>query len=70
MEINFYSMSDLLLVLLSIKAHHVESESKYNFTLQNMIQGVSHWNVSFKMALSDRNIQVRFCLKVSVYSWG
>ena len=34
------------------------------------IQGVSHWNVSFKMALTDRNMQVRFCLKVSVYSWG
>ena len=34
------------------------------------VQGVSHWNVSFKMSLTDRNMQVRFCLKVSVYSWG
>ena len=34
------------------------------------IQGVSHWNVSFKMPLTDRNMQVRFCLKLCVYSWG
>ena len=34
------------------------------------IQGVSHWNVSFKLTLTDRNMQVRFCLKVTVYSWG
>jgi hypothetical protein len=32
------------------------------------IQGVSHWNDSFK--LTDRNMQVRFCLKVFVYFWG
>ena len=35
-----------------------------------LVQGVSHWKVSFKMALPDRNMQVRFCWKVSVYSWG
>ena len=35
-----------------------------------LLQGVSHWNVSFRMALTDRNIQVSFCLKVSAYSWG
>ena len=31
--------------------------------------GVSHWNVSFKLTLTDRNMQVRFCLKVTEYSW-
>ena len=34
------------------------------------IQGVSYWTVSFKMALTDRKMEVRICLKVSVYSWG
>ena len=34
------------------------------------LQGVSNWNVSFKLTLTDRNMQVRFCLKVTVYSWG
>ena len=36
---------------------------------QTQIQGISLWNVSFKLTLTDRNMQVRFCLKVSVYSW-
>ena len=35
-----------------------------------VLQGISLWNVSFKLTLTDRNMQVRFCLKVSVYSWG
>ena len=34
-----------------------------------VLQGISLWNVSFKLTLTDRNMQVRFCLKVSVYSW-
>ena len=34
-----------------------------------VLQGISPWNVSFKLTLTDRNMQVRFCLKVSVYSW-
>ena len=38
--------------------------------LQVHIQGVSHWSVSFKMAPTDRNMHVTFCLKVSVYSLG
>ena len=35
-------------------------------------QGVSHWNVSFRLTLTDINMQVRFCLKVSLsaYFWG
>ena len=33
------------------------------------VQGVPHWNVSFKLALRDRNMRFRFCLKVSVYFW-
>ena len=37
---------------------------------RKLIQGVSHWNVSFKLTLTDRNMQVKFCLKVSVDSWG
>ena len=33
------------------------------------IQGISLWNVSFKLTLADRNIQVIFCLKVVLKSW-
>ena len=33
------------------------------------LQGVSHWNVSFKMTLTDRNMEVRFRLNVTEYSW-
>ena len=29
-----------------------------------VLQGVSHWNVSFEVSLTDRNTQVKFCLKV------
>ena len=44
-----------------------KSPKVYDFII---IQGVSHWNVSFEMPLRDRNMWVRFSLKVSVYSWG
>ena len=33
------------------------------------LQGISLWNVSFKLTLRDRNIQVIFCLKVVLESW-
>ena len=33
------------------------------------IQGPSWQSVYFKLPLMDRNVQVRLCLKVSVYSW-
>ena len=29
-----------------------------------VLQGVSHWNVSFRLSLTDRNMQVRFCLNM------
>ena len=35
-----------------------------------MLQGVSHWNVSFKLTLTDRNMQVRFYLKVDLECWN
>ena len=38
---------------------HCTAWSKY-------VQGVSYWNVSFKLTLTDRNMKVRFCLKVTV----
>ena len=41
----------------------------YNFE-STYLQGVSHWNVSFELTLTDRNIQARFCFRVSVYFWG
>ena len=42
-----------------------------NHTLPKFVlQGVSYLSVFFKLTLTDRNMQVRFCLKVSVYSWG
>ena len=37
--------------------------------LFSIIQGISLWNVSFKLTLTDRNMQVRFCLKVDLECW-
>ena len=34
-----------------------------------LLQGISLWNVSFKLTLTDRNMQVRFCLKVVFECW-
>ena len=34
-----------------------------------LLQGVSYWSVPFKLTLADRNMQVRFCLKVVLESW-
>ena len=36
--------------------------------LTPLVQGPSWQSVYFKLPLMDRNVQVRFCLKVSVYS--
>ena len=33
------------------------------------LQGISHWNVSFKLTLTDRNRQARICWKVILTSW-
>ena len=35
-----------------------------------IVQGPPWQSGYFKLALTDKNMQVRFCLKVSVYSWG
>ena len=37
--------------------------------LEVIIQGVSHWNVSFEMSLTDRSMQVKLCLKVVLECW-
>ena len=34
-----------------------------------MLQGISYWNVKSNLGLTDRNMLVRLCLKVSVWSW-
>ena len=33
------------------------------------LQGISYWNVKSNLGLTDRNMLVRLCLKVSVWSW-
>ena len=56
-----------------VSSKDVTSRSRYLMEGQkelSLLQGVSHWNVSFKLTLTHRNMQVRFCLKVSAYSWG
>ena len=37
--------------------------------LLNMLQGISHWTGLYKLALTDRNMQVKSCLKVVLESW-
>ena len=37
--------------------------------LQNLVQGQSCQTVFFELALRDRNVQVRFCLKVVLKLW-
>ena len=56
--------------LLDLLAQYYTESCVLTNSLDLVIQGVSHWNVSFKMALTDRNMTVRFCLKVFVYSRG
>ena len=33
------------------------------------IQGISHWTVLYELALTDKNVQVKSCLKVVLESW-
>ena len=49
------------------KGHKIQKKSCVSFW--HYLQGISLWNVSFKLTLTDRNMQVRLCLKASVYSW-
>ena len=34
------------------------------------LQGISYWNVKSNLGLTDRNILLALCLKLSVWSWG
>ena len=34
------------------------------------IQGISYWNVKSNLGLTDRNMLIGLCLKLSVWSWG
>ena len=34
------------------------------------VQGISYWNVKSNLGLTDRNMLIGLCLKVSVWSWG
>ena len=33
------------------------------------LQGISYWNVFYKLTLTDKNMQARICLKVILSSW-
>ena len=33
------------------------------------VQGISHWTVLYELALKDRNMQVKSCLKVVLECW-
>ena len=35
-----------------------------------LLQGISYWNVKSNLGLTDRNILLALCLKLSVWSWG
>ena len=73
----FYIYSLTFSLEIFIKNFFCKNSAKYcewtislDDELCTLLQGISHCNVSFKMALTDRNMQVTFCLKVSVNSWG
>ena len=40
-----------------------------NYRKSNIVQGPSWQSVYFKLSLMDRNVQVRFCLKVVLEFW-
>ena len=35
-----------------------------------LLQGISYWNVKSNLGLTDRNMLIGLCLKLSVWSWG
>ena len=37
---------------------------------QKVLQGISYWNVKSNLGLTDRNMPIGLCLKLSVWSWG
>ena len=39
-------------------------------SLNEILQGISYWNVKSNLGLTDRNMLIGLCLKVSVWSWG
>ena len=50
-------------------------KSTYNYIIQfwwvsKELQGISYWNVKSNLGLTDRNILLALCLKLSVWSWG
>ena len=43
--------------------------SKVRYKLP-ILQGILYWNVKSNLGLTDRNVLIGLCLKVSVLSWG
>ena len=41
-----------------------------SYSMQKILQGISYWNVKSNLGLTDRNMLIGLCLKVSVWSWG
>ena len=46
------------------------SSFKWIFLFSIELQGISYWNVKSNLGLTDRNLLIGLCLKVSVWSWG
>ena len=43
-------------------------DKKFHFFI--LVQGISYWDVKSNLGLTNRNVFVRFSLKVFVWSWG
>ena len=57
----FQSFCDIILERCSFRNYYKSSHYQ--------VQGISHWTVLYELALKDRNMQVKSCLKVVLECW-
>ena len=55
--------------IVSLSLVFISSENEISNSKQQL-QGISYWNVKSNLGLTDRNMLIGLCLKLSVWSWG
>ena len=53
-----------------LRGHSKTMWTNFCLILTTYLQGISYWNVKSNLGLTDRNMLIGLCLKLSVWSWG
>ena len=75
----FYHLFQSMIVIIYaffiniVVAHEYDSSiivQPFAFTDKKILQGISYWNGTYELALMDKDMQVKFGLKIVLECWG